>query len=89
VVFGLRLEVVMGRGKRLRKSGGGELEVNRQDYASSDEAILLPNVVVSDEAILLPYVAGGDEAIAEPHVVALDVAIVQQNIAALDATIAR
>jgi len=76
VVFGLGLEVVIGRGRRLRKSGGGELEVNRQDYATLDEAILLPNVTVLDEAILLPYVVGGDEAIVEPHVVALDVAIV-------------
>jgi hypothetical protein len=64
VVFGLGLEVVMGRGRRLRKSDGGELEVNRQDYAASDEAIFLRNVVVSNEAILLPYVVGGDEAIA-------------------------
>ncbi len=54
----------MGRGRRLRKSDGGELEVNRQDYAASDEAIFLRNVVVSNEAILLPYVVGGDEAIA-------------------------
>ncbi len=76
MVFGLGLEVVIGRGRRLRKSGGDELEVNRQDYATSDEAILLPNVTVLDEAILLPYVAGGVEAIDEPHVAALDVAIV-------------
>ncbi len=75
MVFGLGLEVVMGRGRRLRKSGGGELEVNRQDYAASYEASLLPNVVVSDEPILLPYVAGGDEASAKPHVTALNAAI--------------
>jgi hypothetical protein len=47
------LEVVMGRRRRLRKSGGGELEVNKQDVVASDEAIP-PSVVVSDEAILLP-----------------------------------
>jgi hypothetical protein len=35
----------MGRRKRLRKSGGGELEVNKQDVVASDEAIPL-NVVV-------------------------------------------
>jgi hypothetical protein len=56
VVFYLGFEVVMGRERRLRKSGGGELEVNKQDVAASDEAILLPNVVVLDEAIFLPYV---------------------------------
>jgi len=76
VVFGLGLEVVMGRGRRLRKNGGGELEVNRQDYVASDEAILLPNDIVLNEVILFPYVAGGDEAIAKPHVTALDAAIV-------------
>jgi len=65
----------MGRRRRLRKSGGGELEVNKQD------------VVTSDEAILLPYVARGDEGVVESHVAALDVAIVEQNIVALDAAI--
>jgi hypothetical protein len=57
----------MGRGRRLRKSGGGELEVNRQDVAASDEAFLLPNVVMSNEAILLPYVAGGNEVVIKPQ----------------------
>jgi hypothetical protein len=75
VVFGLGLEVVMGKKRRLKKSDGGELEINREDLVTLDEAILL-NVVVSDEAIILPYVVGGDEARAESHVVALDVTIV-------------
>ncbi len=66
----------MGRRRRLRKSDGGELEINRQDLAASDEVILLPTVAISDEAILFPYVARGDEASVEPHVVALDAAIV-------------
>jgi hypothetical protein len=87
VVFGLGLEVLMGRRRRLRKSDGGELEINRQDLVASDEAILLPTVAISDEAILLPYVGGGDEASAEPHVAALDAVIVQQNIVASDAAI--
>jgi hypothetical protein len=39
MVFCLGLEVRMGKRRRLRKSGGGELEVNMQDVAS-DEAIL-------------------------------------------------
>jgi hypothetical protein len=81
------LEVVMGRGRRLRKSGGGEFEVNKQDVAALDEAIP-PIVVLSDEAILPPYVAGGDEVVVESHVVALDATIVEQNIAASDAAIA-
>jgi len=43
----------MVKRRRLRKSGGGELEVNMQDVATSDEAILLP------------YVGGGDEGVVE------------------------
>jgi len=34
VVFYLGLEVVMGRRRKLSKSGGGELEVNKQDVAA-------------------------------------------------------
>jgi hypothetical protein len=64
----------MGRGRRLRKSGGGELEVNKQDFAASNEAIL-PNVAMLDEVILLPYVVGGDLEVAKPHVTASDAAI--------------
>jgi len=86
VAFGLGLEVVMGRGKRLRKSDGGELEVNKQDVAAANEGIVMPNVPVSKEAILLPYVAREDEAV-ESHVAALDVAIVEENIDASTATI--
>ncbi len=61
----------MGRGKRLRKSAGAELEVNKQDVAAVDEGIVLPSVVVSEEVILLrlPYVAREDEAV-ESHVAA-------------------
>ncbi len=74
----------MGKRRRLKKSDGGQLEINRQDLAASDEAIL-PNVVVSDKVILLPYIAGGNESSAEPHVVALDVTIVQQSTVASNA----
>jgi len=87
VVFCLRLEVVKGKIRRLRKSGGGELEVNKQDVAASDEAIP-PSVVMLDEAILLPYVAEGDEVVVESHVAALDATIIEQNIVASDAAIA-
>jgi hypothetical protein len=57
MVFSLGLEVVMARGRRLRKSGGGELEVNKQNVIASNEAIILPNVVIGDEAIVEPHVA--------------------------------
>ncbi len=45
MVFCLGLEVVMGRRRRLRKSGGGELEVNKQDVVASNE-VIPPSVVV-------------------------------------------
>jgi len=54
----------MGKRRRLRKSGGGELEVNMQDVVALEEAIP-PSVAVSDEAIILPYVARGDEGVVE------------------------
>jgi hypothetical protein len=75
------LEVVMGRRRKLRKSDGGELEVNKQNVVASDEAIP-PSVGVSNEAILLPYVPGGDEGVVESHVAALNATIVEQNIIA-------
>jgi hypothetical protein len=46
----------MGRGRRLRKSAGGKLEVNKQDVVAADEGIILPSVAISEEVILLPYV---------------------------------
>jgi hypothetical protein len=80
VVFSLGLEVViMARGRRLRKSGGGELEVNNQNVATSDDAILLPNVVL-DEAILLPNVVVSNEAILLPNVVVSNEAILLPNV---------
>jgi hypothetical protein len=57
VVFCLGLEVLMARGRRLRKSGGGELEVNKQNLVASDEAIVVPNVVARDEAVVELHVA--------------------------------
>ncbi len=41
----------MGRRRRLRKSDGGELEVNKRDVVVSYE-VIPPIVVASDEAIL-------------------------------------
>ncbi len=38
----------MGRRRRLKKSDGGELEINRQDLATLDEAVFLPSVAASD-----------------------------------------
>jgi hypothetical protein len=46
----------MARGRRLRKSAGGELEMSKENGIVSDDGNLLSNVVVLDEAILLPNV---------------------------------
>jgi len=85
----------MAMGRRLRKSAGGELEMNKENGTTSDDTIFLPNVVVSDEAILLPNVAMSDEAIILPNVAVLDkvdvephvVATVMQNMAVVDEAI--
>jgi hypothetical protein len=36
----------MARGRRLRKSAGGELEMNKENGIASNDAIPLSNVVV-------------------------------------------
>jgi hypothetical protein len=69
----------MGRRRRLKKSDGGELEINRQDLATSDEAILLPSVAVSDEAILLPYVAASNARGAQQNFITSNAGGAQQN----------
>jgi hypothetical protein len=51
VVFCLGLKVVMAKGRRLKKNGGGELEINKQNVAASDEVTIVPNVATRDEAI--------------------------------------
>jgi hypothetical protein len=47
----------MARGRRLRKSTDGELEMSKENGTAPDDAILLPNVAMSDKVILLPNVA--------------------------------
>jgi hypothetical protein len=72
----------MARGRRLRKSTSGELEMNKENGTASDDANLLPNVVVSNEAILLPNVAMSNEAILLPNVNVSNEANVEQHVAA-------
>jgi hypothetical protein len=43
----------MARGRRLRKSVGGELEMSKENGTASDDTILLPNVAMSDVRQLL------------------------------------
>ncbi len=59
----------MGRRRRLKKSDDGELKINRQDLAASDEAVFLPSVAASD--------AGG----AQQNVSTSDAGGAQQNVA--------
>jgi hypothetical protein len=62
----------MAMGRRLKKSAGGELEMRKENGTASDDANLLPNVVVSDEAIRLPNVVVLNKAIRLPNVVVSD-----------------
>jgi hypothetical protein len=45
------LKVVMAKGRRLKK-GGGDLEVHKQNIASSYQAIVEQNVTSLDQAIV-------------------------------------
>ncbi len=51
MVFCLGLEVVMGRRRRLRKSGGGELEVNKQDVTSDEKDEDLQGIIRSTRCV--------------------------------------
>jgi hypothetical protein len=65
----------MARGRRLRKNTGGELEMSKENGTTSDDANLLPNVVVSDEADAEQHIV----AIVEQNMVAINEAIGDQN----------
>jgi len=46
--FYFLLKVGMARGRRLRKSGGGELEIEKQNVGALDQAVTKKNVGASD-----------------------------------------
>jgi len=73
----------MARGRRLRKSAGEELKMNKENGTTSDDENLVPNVVVSGTIILLPNVVMSDEANAKQHVAAT----IEQNMAITNETI--
>jgi hypothetical protein len=73
----------MARGRRLRKSAGEELKMNKENGTTSDDENLVPNVVVSGTTILLPNVVMSDEANAKQHVAAT----IEQNMAITNETI--
>ncbi len=51
------LKVGMARGRRLRKSGGGELEVEKKNVVTLDQALVEQNVVTLDQALIEQNVA--------------------------------
>jgi len=81
VFFLFRLKVVMARRSRLRKSDGGDLEVHKQNVASSDQAIIEENVVPTNQ---LQIVVFSHQAIAKQIVVFSDQPIGEQNVAPLE-----
>ncbi len=64
----------MARGRRLRKSAGGELEMSKENCTTSNDANLLPNVAVSNEVATEQHIVATaeqnmgatDEVIGEP-----------------------
>jgi len=45
------LNVVMVRGRKLKKNGGGDLEVDKQNVVRSNQTIVQQNVVRSNQGI--------------------------------------
>ncbi len=85
-----RLKDVMAKRRRLRKSDGGDLEVHKQNVASSDQAIAEENViprnqlrivVFSHQAIVEQIVASWDHPIGEQNVAPLELRLEEQNVA--------
>jgi len=75
----------MGRRRRLKKSNGGELEINRQDLAASDEAFLLPSVAASDVGGAQQNVNTSDAGGAQQNVNTSNAGGAQQNVSTSDA----
>jgi hypothetical protein len=71
------LKVIMARRRRLKKSDGGDLEVHKQNVASSDQVVAEEIVVSSNE---LQIVVFSHQATAEDIVVFLDKPIGEQNV---------
>ncbi len=46
------LKVIIARGRKLRKSGGGEVEVDKQNVVASDQGVDEQNVVTLDEVVV-------------------------------------
>jgi hypothetical protein len=49
--------------RRLRKSGGGQLEVDKENVATSDEGVVEQNVDASDQAVSKQNVVASYQAV--------------------------
>jgi hypothetical protein len=78
VVFLFRLKVIMPRKRRLRKSDGGDLEVQKQNVVSLNQAVAKETVVSSNQ---LQIVVFSHQTNAKQIVVFLDQPIGEQNVA--------
>jgi hypothetical protein len=54
------VEKTMARGRRLRKSGGGDLEVDKQNVVVSNQVGVEQNVVQSNQIVVQQNVAGSN-----------------------------
>jgi len=93
VVCLLRLKVIMARGRGLKKSDGGDLEVHKQNVASSDQVVAKETVVSSNQLKIVIFshqapaegiVTSSDEPINEQNVIPSKLKLEKQNVASSD-----
>jgi len=77
VVVLLRLKVIMARRRRLKKSDGDDLEVRKQNVASSDQVVAEEIIVSSNELQIIVF---SHQATAKGIAVFLDQPIGEQNV---------
>jgi len=70
----------MARGRRLKKSGGDDLEVHQQNVVSSYQMITLENVVSLYQAIAEQIIGSLDQAIVEQIIASSNQPIGEQNV---------
>ncbi len=66
------LKVAMARGRRLKKRGGGELEVDKQNLALTNQEINEQIVASANRVIIEQIIASTNQAIAKQIVVPID-----------------
>ncbi len=65
------LKVGMARGRRLRRNGGGLLEIDKKNVIALDQRVE-QNVVASDQTISKQNLTASDQVISKQNVVASD-----------------